>query len=124
MKIWRRCRDIPQTWHAQDFRLWRRQRTKYAVSLKQVSSDTYALMARDAPERFEQSVGRITGKPAIKPAAGRYERSFEAGDGVQHVPDVWTAAIDDGELPADARVSVKLLEDLGEAGAHNSGIFQ
>src|ERR1700676_590650 len=82
MKI-RRCRrDIPQTWHAQNFRLRRRQWMEYSMSLEKIAADIYALVTGDTPQGFEEPIsvqfvrgqrGRIAREPIIESAAWCYE---------------------------------------------------
>src|SRR5882762_11418476 len=133
MEIWRRRCDVPQTWHAQNFRLRRRQRMEYAMPLEEIAADIYALVAGTTSQRLEEPIsiqfvcrqrGRIAREPMIEPAAGRHESSLKAGDGVRNICSVGPAAVGSGELPTHAGIRFKLIHNFGSAGAHNPRAFQ
>jgi hypothetical protein len=51
--------DISQAWYAQDLRQWRTEWAKDAVSLVQMATDIYTLVAGNTGERFEQRIAAL-----------------------------------------------------------------
>src|ERR1700752_5162730 len=128
MKIRCRRRDIPQTWHAQNFGLRRRQRMEYPMPLEKIAADIYALMTGDTSQGFEQPIsvqfvlrqrGCISCQPTIESAVWCYQSSLEACDGVHDVAGVRTVAVNRGEFPAHVGVRVKFFDDFRNACAHD-----
>ena len=133
MKIGRRGRDVAQTGYAQNFRLWRRQRMEYSVALEKIAANVHALVTGDATQRFEQAISvlffdrqgaGVSHQPAVETAAGRYQRSLEACEGIDDIPGVGAAAVDGHELAAQSGIGVELFRNLGDIGAHDLRILQ
>src|SRR5258708_17842400 len=94
---------------------------KNSMPLEKIAADIYALVAGDAPQGFEQLVsvqfvrrqrGCISFQPAIEAAVWRYQRSLEAGDGVQDVLVVRATPVRSHEVPARGWVRGVLFRQL------------
>src|SRR6202171_4407628 len=133
MKI-RWCRgDVPQAGHAQNFRFRRGQWMEYSVSLEKIAADIYPLVTGNTSQRFEQRIsvqflrrqcGCISCQPTIESAAWRYQSSLKACEGIEDVRGVGPTAIGGNEFSAHAGIRSELFHELGNAGAHDLGVFQ
>ena len=112
MKIGRRGRDVAQTGHAQNFRLWRRQRVEYSVALEKIAADVHALVTGDATQGFEQAIPVLffADRAPASPASQRSNRlpgvirvRYEACDGIDDIMRVGAAAVGRYEFAAAGR---------------------
>ena len=106
---------------------------EYSVSLEKIATDIYALVTGNTSQRFEQPIsvqflhrqcGYISCQPTIESAARCYESSLKAYEGIGDVAGVRAAAVGGSEFSAHVGIRGKFFHDLGNAGAHQLGIFQ
>src|ERR1700730_14759253 len=106
---------------------------EYSMPLEKITADIDALVTGDTSQRFEQPIpvqfvrrqGRcITCEPAVEPAAGCYQSSLKAYDGVDDVRGVRSAAVGGRQFPAHAGVGGEFFHELGNVGAHDLRAFQ
>src|SRR5215467_7250536 len=103
------------------------------MSLAKITADIDALVAGHAPQGFEQPisvqfVGRQRGciplQPTVESAVRCYQRLHEARDGVRDVLSVRAAIVGGNEFSAQIGIRAELFHQLGNADAHDRGVFQ
>src|SRR5262249_22345304 len=113
----RRGRYITQAGDANQYRFRRAQWMKNAVPLEEVAANIDALVARDAAKRLEQLVagqllrrdrGGFALKPAVKPAARRYQGLLVGRNRIQEGSDIRVPPVCVAELPDHFRVGAQL----------------
>ena len=106
---------------------------EYSVSLEKIATDIYALVTGNTSQRFEQPIsvqfrrrqcGCISCQPTIESAAWCYESSLKAYEGIGDVPGVRGATVGGGEFSAHVGIRGEFFHELGNAGAHQLGVFQ